>query len=315
MHRDLSIVADIGGTNTRVAIARGTEIAHDSVRRYANADADGLDSLLRRYLDETVPGGLSGACVAVAGPVRDGVGALTNFDWSIDRDTLGRVTGAAKLAVLNDLQAQGHAVGMVADSDLTRLMPQPPAQSHAAKLVVGVGTGFNAAPVYDTAAGRFVPPSECGHISLPRTEPAFAALAEALEPHHGFASVEDALSGRGFSRIHRHLHGQDIDGKDIMARLRQGDAQATETARLFVRLLGTVLGDLALIHLPFGGIYLIGGMARAITPYATRFGFIEAFRAKGRFSRFMEQFGIAVVEDDYAALTGCAAHLRHLPVS
>ncbi|MFO7921402.1 ROK family protein [Rhodobacteraceae bacterium W635] len=314
MHRDLSLVADIGGTNTRVALARGTEVLPDSVRRYPNASADGLPTLLRRYLDELAPGDLTGACVAVAGPVRDGVGEITNIDWTFDRDMLGTLTGARKLAVLNDLQAQGHALGLIAESDLTRLLPQPAAAPKAARLVVGVGTGFNAAPVYDTAGGRFVPPSECGHISLPRHAPEQAALAETLVTHHGFASIEDALSGRGFTRIHRHLHGEEADGKAIVARLEAGDPAARETARLFVQLLGTVLGDLALIHLPFGGIYLIGGMARAVTPWVGPLGLAEAFAAKGRFSEFMDQFGIAVVEDDYAALTGCASHLRHLPI-
>ena len=116
MHRDLSLVADIGGTNTRVALARGTEVLPDSVRRYANASADGLPTLLRRYLDELAPGDLTGACVAVAGPVRDGVGEITNIDWTFDRDMLGAITGARKLAVLNDLQAQGHALGLVAEA-------------------------------------------------------------------------------------------------------------------------------------------------------------------------------------------------------
>ena len=78
--------------------------------------------------------------------------------------------------------------------------------------------------------------------------------------------------------------------------------------------MGTVMGDLALIHLPFGGIYLIGGMARAITPWLGPLGFAEAFRGKGRFTDFMGQFGVAVVQDDYAALTGCASHLGHLPI-
>lgn len=313
MHRDLSLVADIGGTNTRLALARGNEVQIDSVRRYANADAEGLEPLLRRYLDDCDPGPLTGACVAVAGPVRDGVGQMTNLDWRIDRATLGEVTGARRVAVLNDLQAQGHAVSQVAEDDLRRLLPQPDASPHAARLVVGIGTGFNAAPVYDTAGGRFVPPSECGHISLPRTTPELASLAEALESHHGFASVEDALSGRGFTRIHRHLHGQALDGKEIIARLEAGDPDARDTAALFVQGLGTVLGDLALIHLPFGGIYLIGGMARAVSPWMGALGLADAFQAKGRFSTFMAQFGIAIVEDDYAALSGCASHLRHLP--
>jgi glucokinase len=76
--------------------------------------------------------------------------------------------------------------------------------------------------------------------------------------------------------------------------------------------MGHVIGDLALSHLPFGGIYLVGGVSRAFAPWLDEFGFAEAFRAKGRFSDFMEQFGVQVVTDDYAALTGCASHLAKL---
>jgi glucokinase len=90
------------------------------------------------------------------------------------------------------------------------------------------------------------------------------------------------------------------------------DARAAAAARVFVRMLGTVAGNLALIQLPFGGVYLIGGVARAMAPWLQEFGFAEAFRDKGRFATFMESFGVGVVEDDYAALTGCAAYLMEL---
>ena len=313
MSSTLSLVADIGGTNTRVALAEGASVRVDSVRRYKNAGFAGLSPVLEAYLAELAPGNLTGACVAVAGPVRDGVGQMTNLDWRIDRTDLGQVTGAANLAVLNDLQAQGHAVGQVTEGDLIRLLPQPPASPQAAKLVVGLGTGFNAAPIYDTSAGRFVPPSECGHITLPRSSDALAALAADLTDGRGFAAVEEALSGRGIVAVHKHLHGVRLTSTEIMDRLEAGDAAARATARLFTQALGTVMGDLALIHLPFGGIYLVGGMARAIAPWLQELDFAPAFRAKGRFARFMDQFGIAVVTDDYAALSGCAAHLDHLP--
>jgi len=315
MHPQLSLVADIGGTNTRVALAQAGSVRHDSVRRFKNADAAGLAAVLDAYLAEIKPGPLDGACVAVAGPVRDGVGQLTNLDWRIDRDQLGAVTGAARLAVLNDLQAQGHALGQLGEADLIRILPQPPASTQAARLVVGLGTGFNAAPIYDTAGGRFVPPSECGHITLPRSSPALAGLSETLTRDHGFAAVEEALSGRGIVAVHAHLHGVTLTSVEIIERLNAGDAAATATAALFVEALGIVMGDLALIHLPFGGIFLVGGMARAITPWLAPLGFAETFRAKGRFADFMDQFGIAVVTDDYAALSGCAAHLDHLPAS
>jgi glucokinase len=66
------------------------------------------------------------------------------------------------------------------------------------------------------------------------------------------------------------------------------------------------------VHLPFGGIYLIGGVARHFAPHLLRLGFQDAFYDKGRFSDFMEQFPVHLVDDDYAALTGSAAHLSEL---
>jgi glucokinase len=90
------------------------------------------------------------------------------------------------------------------------------------------------------------------------------------------------------------------------------DPRATEAAALFARTLGTVCGNLSLIQLPFGGVYLVGGVARALAPYLSEFGFTEAFQDKGRFTSFMSNFSVSVVEDDYAALLGAAAHIESL---
>ena len=77
------------------------------------------------------------------------------------------------------------------------------------------------------------------------------------------------------------------------------------TAQLWVHILGQVLGNLALTHLPFGGLFLIGGVARAMTPYFDEMDLTAHFRDKGSFAEFMENFSGTVVEDDFAALTGC----------
>ncbi len=310
----LSLVADIGGTNTRVALARGKLVDPGSIRRYANRDAPDMAHVLHKYLadTDTPHSDITGACAAAAGPVRDGVAELTNLDWRIDRGVLAEVLSAERVAVLNDLQAQGHAIGHLGHGALHPVLDRPEVNPKAAKLVVGVGTGFNAAPIYDTSQGRFVPPSECGHISLPVSHPEDFALSEALGDSHGFAAVEEALSGRGIEAIDRHLNGGNRTAREIMAALDAGDAGAEATAALFVRLLGTVVGDLALIHLPFGGIFLVGGVSRAFAPYLDRFGFAAAMHDKGRFGPFLEQFGVSVVTDDYAALTGCASHLDHM---
>ena len=86
----LSLVADIGGTNTRVALARGPVVDRGTVTRYANADHIDLAAVMSRYLSDTgvSDAQITGVCVAAAGPVHEGIADLTNLDWRIDRDTL-----------------------------------------------------------------------------------------------------------------------------------------------------------------------------------------------------------------------------------
>ena len=310
-----SLVADIGGTNTRVALARGDRVDETSVRRYANAVHPGLASVIALYVEEMECVDCAAAAVAVAGPVRDGVGSLTNLDWTIDRDTLAKATRAERVSIMNDLQAQGQALGHIPPDRCATLIEGPDHGPHAAKLVVGVGTGFNAAPVWEAEQGRLVPPSECGHVSLPIRTEADLRLCQFVETAHGFPAVEDVLSGRGLERIYKWLGHEDgataeKSAADIVTDAHSGaDPRAVRTAEVFVRLLGTVVGDLALTHLPFGGVWLIGGVARAFTPWLAAAPFAQAFRDKGRFAGFMGNFGVGLIEDDYAALTGLASFL------
>jgi glucokinase len=315
----IAIVADIGGTNTRVALADGARVRPDSIAKFSNAGHDSLEPILRRYLDEAGLAGVDGVCVAAAGPVRDGVAEMTNLSWVIDAAQLTRATGADRVAILNDLQAQGQALGQIAPEFLRPVIAAP-AQPGAAMLVVGLGTGINAAPVHNTPWGRVVPPSECGHMSMPIRDARDLALARFIETWgehaHGFAGAEDALAGRGIEHIHAFVTqeaGQlaPASSAEIMAALDAGDPLARETARLYCHILGAWLGNLALVHLPYGGIYLIGGMSRAMTPWFDEMGLAASLRDKGRFGAFMANFPVWVVEDDFAALTGCATYLAN----
>jgi glucokinase len=181
-----------------------------------------------------------------------------------------------------------------------------------------VGTGFNIAQVFDQGGHRLVPPAEAGHVTLPVRNEVDLRMAQFVGAQHSFASVEEVLSGRGIVQVHDWLGQEEGDpapatSAEIMAGIAQGaDSRAMRAGHVFVRVLGAVSGDLALTTLPFGGVWLVGGLARAFAPYLGPFGFVEAFRDKGRFSGFMEQFGVGVVEDDNAALTGCASHLASL---
>ena len=66
------------------------------------------------------------------------------------------------------------------------------------------------------------------------------------------------------------------------------------------------------MHLPFGGIYLVGGVVMAMSRELSRLGFTEAMRDKGRFSGLVGGFSVHAIEDDYAALRGSARYLDAL---
>ena len=313
-----ALVADIGGTNTRVALADGRQVIEGTIRRYRNTAFPGLESVLRRYVEDEGDVDPVASCVAVAGPVRDGCATMTNLDWTIDKETLARATRTKTVAILNDLQAQGHALGHIDPANVRPILEGPESHPNAAKLVIGVGTGFNAAPVFDLEHGRVVTPSESGHANLPIRNEMELRLCQFVSTAHGFPAVEDVLSGRGLERVYAFL-GKEADdpreaaAQDIMTACADGsDTRAADAARLFTRILGTVCGNLSLIQLPFGGVYLAGGVARAFAPHLNAFGFGDAFRDKGRFAGFMGNFAVHVIEDDYAALTGSAAHLVSL---
>lgn len=318
----LSLVVDIGGTNTRAALARGREVLTETVRRYDNAPwrARGQDifDLLKDFLARAQVS-VSGLCVSAAGPIEGGVARLTNLDWTMDEARLRAATGAATVRLLNDLQAQGHALGHVAPGCLRPLV-EGPAAAEKPMLIVGLGTGVNAAPVHGHGAARLVPASECGHAGMPVREADDWELMRFVErrlaargaPAH--CSIEEVLSGRGPGILHAFASGAGaqaplLSSREVLAALAAGDAAARQAVAHYTRILARVLADLALIHLPFGGIYLIGGMARAMAPHLEGFGLAPLFRERRHVDLLCHAFRIGVVEDDYAALTGCAAWL------
>lgn len=311
-----ALVADIGGTNTRIGLASGTQIVPNSVTRYRNADHVGLEDVIRHYMADNNIVECTAACVAIAGPVRDGVGALTNLDWALDTDTLSHAARCKQSFLINDLQAQGYALANLDDACLQEIIPGK-IMGNRARLVIGVGTGFNVAPVvpvpFGPANAVIAPAAEHGHILLPQHTQSDTDLVQHLRKQRSFVSVEDVLSGRGLERVYAFhalaTNGPNRNAAEIMAAAAQDDPIALATVADVLRVLGTVAGDLALAHLPFDGLYLVGGVSRALGPYLKSGTFAAAFTDKGRFSDFMSNFSVLLVEDDYAALSGAAAFI------
>ena len=118
-----------------------------------------------------------------------------------------------------------------------------------------------------------------------------------------------ALSGPGLADIHRHVTGAKATPAEVVTAFNAGDGGAREALTIFAVLLGQVAGNFALHHLPMGGIYLSGGVARAVAPYLADLGFLPAFTDRGPYTHIARAITVSVIAEDGFALRGCTRYL------
>lgn len=306
-----NLLADVGGTNTRLALAQDGEILPDTIQRLKNDQHESLDAVLGAYFHKQGPVACDIAAAAIAAPIMDGVGTMSNLSWEISAGAITESTGSTNTIVINDLQAQGYALSRMNKAKITPIILGKPAATGATRLVVGLGTGFNAVPVFSQSGRLFVPPSETGRTNLPIRSDTECDLADYLAEPGASPTLEDLLSGKGlagtygfFSQIPTNMPLPE-PAWVIQAAQSNSDEFAVQALNTFANFLGRSVADLANTHLPLGGIYLVGGVARAVTPFLGAMGFENEFRGKSRFQAFMGDFSISLINNDFAALHGC----------
>jgi glucokinase len=295
------LVADVGGTNARFAIADDAGRLQQ-VESFATADFPAFLDALSAY--RSGAGGLKDidACaIAAAGPVDDGVVQLTNIDWTIDRAKVSAALPGAAVAVVNDLEAVAAALPHLTSEDLLTLGDVAPVQGERrTMLAVNVGTGFGASSAILRDGRWYTCPSESGHMTLGAVD-AVALPAD--------TSVETVLSGAGLAKLHARLTGgrhiAPQQASDVLA-MAARDAAAARTVELFTAILGRVAGDLALAHAAWGGVYLCGSVATAWAAIADAARFRAEFVRKGPMRARMLKVPTAVIRRDNVALFGLA---------
>ncbi len=304
------LVADVGGTNARLALGQGGRLLPDTLVRLANDDWPSFEAVLDAYLaGRPVP---SAMCIAIAGPVTGtpaggAAGSLTNRDWAFDSAALAARSGA-RVRLINDLTALGHALAGIAPDGLRPVWtPTAGAErgTNGQALVLGLGTGVNLCAVRATSGGALCLEAEAGHAALPA--PVAAAVAARTGSADAFPTVEALFAGRGLAALHRALTGQALAG-DRIASAAAHDPAARETVELFSEMLGIYARNLALQFMPRAGFYLAGSVARGVLAAALG-PFVAAYAAEAPFARIPRGIPVRVIADDMAALTGCLAAL------
>ncbi|MEZ5774997.1 MAG: glucokinase [Hyphomicrobiaceae bacterium] len=307
------LVADAGGTNARFAVQHeaGGPIVH--VARLRTAEFASFEAAAAQAIAPLRPRPVR-AMVCGAGPLVGGRIKLTNAAWQLDPATIAAHLGLSDCGLLNDLQALALGIPHLRGDHLQPIGP-PIAADGGPRLVIGIGTGLGVAALVETACGINAVASEAGQIDLHPITADEMALWPHLAPPGARVPLESVISGPGLARLAAALdRAREADRASAGTTAAQrlvlvGDRPIAITAlQIFVRLLGRIAGDLALVFKATGGVHLAGGVAIALGSHLESCGFRQAFEANPALDRLTTRIPTLRVTTDDAALIGLAAH-------
>ena len=310
------LIGDIGGTNARFAILVDAYAQPKEFPILATADFETIEEAIQTcVLDKTSVQPRS-AIFAIAGPVDGDETPLTNCPWIVRPRQMMSDFFLEDVIVLNDFEAQALAAASL-DEEYRRRIGGGEIDSNASRVVLGPGTGLGVAGLVYSNHNWIPVPGEGGHIDLgPRTERDFAIFPH-LERIEGRISAEQVLCGAGMVNLYRALCTADeiepvfkAPHEITAAGLEGADPVAAETLSLFATYLGRVAGDLALVFMARGGVFLSGGIAQKIVPVLEKPEFRAAFEDKAPHSALLRSIPTNVITHPLAALFGLASFAR-----
>ncbi len=331
MTQHYGLIADIGGTNARFALApllpapeKGGLFALSesdlvAAKTLSGKAYDTIRDAIEAYLSEVAPtyGRPHIGCLAIACPTDDDWIRMTNHSWQFSVSTLQTELGFSRLRFINDYHALANSLPYLPSDQLVKVGGGTPATG-APMVVTGPGTGLGLASLVFAESGPVTVETEGGHAHFAATDSEEAQILEFLLRELPRVSWERVLSGMGLENLYRALAAQDggahpaLSAADITAEAAAGNALCVRVVDRFCAILGNYAGDVALQHGARGGLYIAGGIVPRILDQFESGPFRERFEAKARFRDYNARIPTYVIRAAQPGLLGSAAVLQYL---
>jgi glucokinase len=326
---NINLIADIGGTNIRLAQATSKldtdtrDIDIHDIETYQCKEFASLADVVAHYIAvKELKNMVINACFAIACPVDNDLISMTNLPWQFSQKALKQALNLHSLRFINDYTAIAMAIPLLSAQQKIKIGGGSSIKGKPIS-VCGPGTGLGVANLMPlTVSGKdewHCISGEGGHIDF---APVNEIEQQVMNFIHGIkkrVSYEQLLSGYGLEQIYQALlfinQGKDITGiedkltaKDITANAVNGTCTVCEqTLTLFCDVLGSFAGNLALIMNSQGGVYIAGGIVPRFVDYLKNSDFRMRFETKGRLSCITEQSPTYVITEEQPGLLGAAA--------
>lgn len=331
----LLLAGDIGGTETRLRLV-DTQLQTIKDEKYSSKSHPDLESIVNKFL-EGVDSRPVKACFAIAGAVLQGKGKITNLQWSeLDEVKLQETLNIERVCLINDFVAIAYNIVFNKEKKIHTLQ-KGEFDSSSPIAIVGAGTGLGKSFAIPMNNSYKAFPTEGGHSNYASRNELEDKLLVALRPKfqtethpEGILSVDEEgiLSGSGIVDIFKFLAPQypECSVEEILNQPDPAKAIAEtaisktnplceKTMDVFIEAYGAIAGDLAVNLLPFGGLYLAGGIAaKNVDLIETRKElFLTAFNNKVRVDeKLLKRIPIHIVLNQLEGLMGAIRYVAQI---
>lgn len=328
---------DIGGTNTNLGIfgVKNKLPALLASFRFRSRELKGLHYAVNEavsYAEKNYKIRISKACLAAAGVLsqKKDYAKTQNIRWDVDKNELLKKTKLKKIILINDFEAIGYGISMLAKKDVFTVknaekMPKAPI------LIVGAGSGLGkTALIYNEERKSYIPlPSEAGHMDFPAQSRQELELADFIRKNKKIShsvSYEQVLSGQGLSSIYLFLrnsgkfkktdYAKAIDKSffepELISKYRKTDELCKATFKIFKNIYARFAKNLAIECLAYGGVYIAGGIAAKNRDIFDK-EFVRKFEDNHKMGHLLKKIPVYLILNNNAGLYGAgffgAGHL------
>ena len=326
------LVGDVGGTKTVLAYYNDVTdfFSTDNLKHqksYLSSKYNSLEDIISLFISEFSLK-VTHFVIAIAGPVSDGKSILTNLPWILEESKIKKRFSFEDVKFLNDLEASAYFIPYLNYNDL-EVLQQGTLRQNGTIAVISPGTGLGEAFLTWNVDRYVAHATEGGHTSFSPENEEQDKLLQYLRRKLGKRiSMERFCSGIGVKNIFDFLvdSGYKIEPESLANELstasdpvavilstgtnKMGQSKICDkTIEIFVSILGSESGNLALKTMSLGGIFIGGGIPPKILPFILKTNFyLDSLLDKGRMTPLLKRIPVMLIKNQNTTLLGCARY-------
>jgi glucokinase len=275
--------------------------------------------------------------LGIAGPVfNNTVDVLANLNWPLfNGDDLAKEVNLKSIHLLNDFVLNGYGIlgGLKEGEDYVKFNENVKADPNGVIAMIGAGTGLGHGLIFKNSDAKYhqVYPSEGGHQDFsPQNEEQYR-YAEFLKKQLGWEDrieLEVACNGptiplmfkfftekEGMTSCLNDKEKEGLTSEDIIKHgLAKKCKVCAKVVEFFSGIYGAAAGNLSMVTLPTGGLYLLGGLSIALEEYIIKEdAFRKSFYNKAMCSGLLKQkIPIFIVRNGLLGVKGAEVYALRL---